>query len=64
MAIGRGEKFENKSTFEMVKRVKPWSINRKSHKIAKRFKSKRERHRARLRPECFPEYKRYHGYEW
>jgi hypothetical protein len=67
MGYGIGEQLEGGITWQkLVKNSdKPWKIQKTQWRgYAKRLKAKRERRRARLDPECAPEYKRFRGYEY
>ena len=41
---------------------KPWQQRNSSYKYDKKMKARRERRRAKINPECTPEYKRFHGW--
>ena len=44
---------------------KPWQIQGSTwRKWYKKTKTRRERRRANVNPECSPEYKRFHGWEY
>jgi|CXWL01.1.fsa_nt_gi hypothetical protein len=72
MAIGRGEKIDGAIPphryglyVEMWPSLKPWQLGyrRFRSKPYRNLKHRRERRRAKLDPECTPEYNRYHGWE-
>lgn len=62
MAYGLGEQIEdNRIGFDCK-----WGrfVKKHSDRYRRRIKSRRERRRARINPECAPEYKRFKGWEW
>ena len=63
MSVGRGYQFESDLEY-VIKGKKPWGMLRNSHRFEKAKKNRRERRRARLNPECIPEYNKYYGYEY
>jgi hypothetical protein len=67
MSYGLGDQLERRLTADMIARSgKPWKrVSRPGYaRNLKRFKHHRERQRARLNPECAPEYKRFSGWGW
>jgi hypothetical protein len=61
MAAGRGTQIEKHMDRKM--RPRRGCIGH-SHSIYKKIKHRRERRRAKVDPECTPEYNRYDGWEW
>lgn len=43
---------------------KPWGIKKVSHRDKKQKQHRRERRRAKIEPDCFPEYNKYDGFDW
>lgn len=75
MAIGRGEKIDGAippyrralyaASWFGLNECKPWQFayRRFRSKPYRNLKHRRERRRAKVDPECTPEYNRYHGWE-
>ena len=65
MSVGLTEQIERKLTLSMyADGKKPWKVIKNSHKYSKTMQHRKERREARLNPECFPNYRRYFGFEW
>jgi hypothetical protein len=64
MSRGRTAQIENDMDQLVSEGDKPWRMDRKSHKMVKKWKNRRERKRAKDDPECAPEYSKYDGWEW
>ena len=67
MPCGLGLQFESRRSyiFQQAVERRLWKRNfRYSHRHEKAHKTRYERHRAKLDPECQPLYGRYGGYEW
>ena len=66
MGFGLGEQLEPGMWKQIVWNPdKPWQIQNSSwRRWYKKTKTRRERRRAKTNPECFPEYKRFHGWEF
>ena len=64
MSYGRGMQIERGIDRMLATWEKPWGRVSHSHRLDKKFKHKRERHRAKQDIECVPEYNRYDDYEY
>lgn len=66
MGVGLGEQIESMRTWELIRRDSPtpWREIAESCRLRKTTKLRRERRRARLDPECLPQYRRYRGYQF
>ena len=66
MGYGKGEQLEPDVYKELFWNPdKPWQIQKTMwRKWHKKMKVRRERRRAKLNPECTPEYKRFDGWEF
>ena len=69
MAYGKGDQLEHGMRFYREMKFnteKPWK--KESHTSYRKFdkmaKNRRERYRAKVDPECTPEYRRFNGLEW
>jgi len=65
MAYGKGEQLEPGLFKKLLWNPdKPWKIQGTTwRRWSKKMKVRQERRRARLNPECIPEYKTYDGWE-
>lgn len=63
MSIGHCDQIE-RSIQTVFCKPHPWSTVKNSHKWDKAMKHKRERQRAKVDPECQPEYRRFKGWEF
>jgi hypothetical protein len=69
MATGLGEQIDRKMVHgweQEERKEKPWIVLRKRSRTAymKTTKNRKERHRARINPECVPTYGKYKGWEY
>ena len=61
MSVGLCDQIERRYDYQFASKR---GIVNHSHKEDKQMKNRKERRRARQNSECWPEYKRYDGWEW